>query len=343
MNKHGRVAAALAGQDVDRPPVSTWRHFVDREQSAADLADAMLAYHRTYDWDFMKVNPRATYFAEAWGNTYDFSQYVSVVPRATRVVLQSLADLDSVSPVDPTGGPFGEQLEALRLILRGVDGEAPVIQTVFSPLSVIGWMAGGPAGYSLPGMPSSLPYLQRAIREAPEALEAALDAVTETLVGYARATREVGADGLFFAIVRLAREGYLTREEYARFGRPYDLRVLEAVADAPLNVLHICGDHVYYGAVADYPVHAISWNSEAPGNPSFGEAVAMTPAAVMGGVAEDTTLPHGSPEEVTRAVRTALSATGGKRTLVSAGCSLDARTSHDNLLALRDAARAWHA
>jgi uroporphyrinogen decarboxylase len=208
---------------------------------------------------------------------------------------------------------------------------------------VIGWLAGGPAGYSLPGMPSSLPYLQRAIREAPEALEAALDAVTETLVGYARATRAAGADGLFFAIVRLAREGYLTREEYARFGRPYDLQVLDAVADTSLNVMHICGDHVYYDAVADYPVHAISWNSEAPGNPSFGEAITLSPAAVMGGVAEDTTLPHGTPEDVRRAVQTALDATGGKRTVVSAGCSLDARTSPQNLLALRDAARAWHA
>ena len=88
MNKHERVAAALAGQDVDCPPVSTWRHFVDREQNAADLAAAMLEYHRAYDWDWVKVNPRATYFAEAWGNTYDFTQYFSVVPTATRVTLQ---------------------------------------------------------------------------------------------------------------------------------------------------------------------------------------------------------------------------------------------------------------
>jgi uroporphyrinogen decarboxylase len=162
-------------------------------------------------------------------------------------------------------------------------------------------------------------------------------------VGYARATRDAGADGLFFAIVRLAREGYLTRPEYARFGRPYDLRVLEAVADAPLNVLHICGDHVYFDAITDYPVHAISWNNEAPGNPSFGAAMEVTSAAVMGGVAEDTTLPHGSPDDVRHAVTAALAATGGKRTLVSAGCSLDARTSPENLMALRDAARAWHA
>ena len=101
--------------------------------------------------------------------------------------------------------------------------------------------------------------------------------------------------------MRLAREGYLTREEYARFGRPYDLRVLEAAAGAPLNVLHVCGDRVYFDAVADYPVHAISWNSQAAGNPSFGEAAEMTRAAVMGGVDEGVTLPSGTPEDVTRA------------------------------------------
>jgi uroporphyrinogen decarboxylase len=343
MNKHERMAAALAGETVDRPPVSTWRHFVDREQNASDLAGAMLEYHRAYDWDFMKVNPRATYFAEAWGNTYDFGRYISVIPTVTSVTLQSLGDLDGIKPVDPTGGPFGEQLEALDLIRRGLDGDAPMIQTVFSPLSVITFMAGGPAGFEIPGLPAGLPFLRRAIEEAPEALELALDGVSETLAGYARATREAGADGLFFAIVRLAREGGLSREEYARFGRPYDLRVLEAVSDAPLNVLHICGDHVYFDAVTDYPVHAISWNCRASGNPSMAEALAATPAAVMGGVAEASTLPLGSPDEVAREAKAALAETGGRRMILAGGCSLDTRTSPRNLIALRDAARGWGA
>ena len=341
MNKHERVAAALAGAPVDRPPASTWRHFIDREQNANDLADAMLEYQRTYEWDFVKINPRATYFAEAWGNQYDFTQYRSVVPMATRVVLRELSDLDDIEIVDPSIGAFGEQLDALDQVRRGVDGEAPVIQTVFSPLSVIGWLAGGPAGYEVPGLPSSLPYLRRAIEEAPEALERALGAVTDTLVEYARLTRAAGADGLFFAIVRLARAGYLTREEYKRFGRPYDLRVLETVRDAPLNVLHICGDQIYFDAGADYPVHAISWNSEAPGNPGFGAAAATTQAAVMGGVAEDTTLLTGSPADVRRSVEAALAETGGRRTLVAAGCSVGPATPAENLFALRDAARSW--
>ena len=341
MNKRERVAAALAGETVDRPPVSAWRHFVGQEANAADLTAATLDFQRTFDWDWVKVNPRATYFAEAWGNTYDFDQYVSVVPRATRVRLESVCDLATIEPVDPAGGAFGEQLDALDRIRRGLDGDAPIIQTVFSPLSVLGWLAGGPAGFEIPGLPASLPLLRQAVDEVPDLLEAALDAVTSTLTDYVRITRDAGADGVFFAIVRLAREGYLSREEYAHFGRPYDLRVLEAAAGAPLNVLHVCGDRVYFDAVADYPVHAISWNSQAPGNPAFGAATKMTRAAVMGGVDEGTTLPAGTPEDVAQAASAALAETGGRRTLLAPGCSIDHRTPADNLVALREAARAW--
>ena len=347
MNKHERVAAALAGGTVDRPPVSTWRHFVDREQNAADLAGAMLEYQRTYDWDWMKVNPRATYFAEAWGNTYDFSQYVSVVPEGDA----GHAPVDSptwtaIRPVDPAGGAFGEQLEALDLIRRGARRRRA--DHPDGVLAALGDRVAGrrPGRLRVPGLPSSLPFLQTGDRGgARGAGSGARRRHRRRWSSYARLTRAAGADGLFFAIVRLAREGYLTREEYARFGRPYDLRVLEAVADAPLNVLHICGDHVYFDAVADYPVHAISWNSEAPGNPSFGEAAAMTPAAVMGGVAEDTTLcrtarPTMSAGPCSRRSRQ----TGGRRTLVSRPAARwTAARPPENLLALRDAARAWHA
>jgi uroporphyrinogen decarboxylase len=340
MNKRERVAAALVGGPVDRVPVSAWRHFVGREANAADLTAATLQFQRTFDWDWVKVNPRATHFAEAWGNTYDFDQYTSVVPKVTRVTLESPADLAKLRSVDPSGGAFAEELDALGRLRAELDGEAPIIQTVFSPLSVIAWLAGGPAGFEIPGLPASLPLVRRAIDEAPDALESALDAITTTLASYARTTREAGADGIFFAIVRLAREGYLTREEYARFGRPYDLRVLEAVAGAALNVLHVCGDQVYFDAVTDYPVHAISWNSQAPGNPSFRQAAEATDAAVMGGV-DEATLPSSTPADVTRAANAALAETGGRRTLLAPGCSIDHRTSSDNLLALRDAARAW--
>src|SRR5687767_8456639 len=70
MTKTERVYAALQGEEVDRVPVSAWWHDFAREWSAEDLAETTLGQYRQYDWDFIKVNPRASYFGEAFGAKY---------------------------------------------------------------------------------------------------------------------------------------------------------------------------------------------------------------------------------------------------------------------------------
>ena len=52
------------------PPVSAWWHDFPREWSADGIAEATLEAYRKYDWDFVKVNPRACYYAEDWGAKY---------------------------------------------------------------------------------------------------------------------------------------------------------------------------------------------------------------------------------------------------------------------------------
>lgn len=81
LSKRERVDAALKGERVDRVPVSAWRHFLDEENNPDTLAAVTLKHFHDFDWDWIKVNPRATYYAEAWGNRYDFNDYDSVLPR----------------------------------------------------------------------------------------------------------------------------------------------------------------------------------------------------------------------------------------------------------------------
>ncbi len=68
MTKQERVRAALAGKPVDHAPVALWRHDFLREWTPEELVATTLEAYRADDWDFIKFNPRATYFAEAWGN-----------------------------------------------------------------------------------------------------------------------------------------------------------------------------------------------------------------------------------------------------------------------------------
>ena len=122
MQKKERVRAALAGAAVDRPPAGFWGHDFRREWSAEGLAAAMLERFHAHDWDYMKVNPRATYYAEAWGCRYAPSGNASEGPVTQDYVLKSAADLASVQRISGTGGVFAEQLAALRLIGDGGEG-----------------------------------------------------------------------------------------------------------------------------------------------------------------------------------------------------------------------------
>ena len=66
MNKKERVDAALRGDPVDRVPASMWGHDFEHEWHTQAFAEAMIENYTRYDWDFMKVNPRASYHVEDW-------------------------------------------------------------------------------------------------------------------------------------------------------------------------------------------------------------------------------------------------------------------------------------
>jgi uroporphyrinogen decarboxylase len=317
MQKKERVRAALAGEPVDRVPMSFWGHDYLREWSPRGLADAMLEPFFHYDWDYMKVNPRATYYSEAWGARYEPSNDSTRGPRLLERPLNSAEDLLRIGRISGVDGPFEEQLEALMLI-RGEIGGADFIQTVFSPLSVLGYLAG-----------RDLEMVRGWMMSHPQETHAALSAITETLSDYARECMYAGASGIFFATTDWGTTDNLSPEFYAEFGRPYDLEVLDAVEKAGFNVLHVCRAHNMLEDMLDYPVHAFHWSDREAGNASLAAVAARIPQAVMGGVALST-IADGSIQAVEQEVREAVESTAGKRVLLAAGCSVSPQTPPQN-------------
>lgn len=332
MSKRERVQAAIAGEPVDRVPVSFWGHDFAREWSAEGLADWTLELHRTYDWDFVKINPRATYYAEDWGCVFQPSGDRYVQPRLTSFPIKTVADWSKLRELDPSRGAYGQQLESIRLVKAGLDDDAPVIQTVFSPLSVAVSLAGSHGA------------LLKTLREQPTALHEALAVIARGLARYARLCLVAGADGVLFATTTVGTYERLTEAEYREFGRPYDLQVLAAVQDgATFNVLHVCRDRCMFDVVQDYPVHTISWASTSAGNPSLAEGKDRTAKAVMGGVSHTDQLVNGPREAILAEVYAALSQTGGARMFLAPGCSMPPNTAPEYLAAVRDAVRRWSA
>ena len=324
MTKKERVRAALAGRAVDRVPVSLWGHDYLREWSPDELAASTLEAYRAYDWDFIKLNPRASYFAEAWGNRYDRPDEQRS-PRPIEFAVQSSDDLRALAPVDPRGGVFGEHLEALRLVLDGVAGEADVIQTIFSPLAVTAMLAG-----------STERFLELA-QEDPVAARHAVEAVTETLGSYASESIAAGASGIFFAPLTWASYETCDAEFYNEYGRPHDLQVLEGVREAEFNVLHVCRDHNMLDLLLDYPVSAVNWAAHGEGNRSLPDVRGRFAGAVMGGL-DHARLGDMPPDEAAAQARAAVDA-GPERVLVAPGCSIPPSTPPETRSAVVSATR----
>lgn len=287
--------AAVRGEVLDRPPFAVWRHFEDQEQPgrARDLPETLVAFVRRHELDLLKYNPRARYHGEPW----DFAW--------------------PDRPVDLSHPTFAEMLEGLRLA-RAALGDLPIVMTIFTPLAI----CGGPTGDAV----------LRAMAEDPGRLESALEIVSETFAHFAAACVDAGADGIFLATVTFGSRDRISDADYARFGRPYDVRLLEAVASAPLNVLHVCGARARVLDLADYPhVVAVSWNVHGEGNPALGE---VRGSAVVGGIS-DAALLDADLRRVRGEVRSALTETAGRGWIAAGGCTIPTTSRPENIDATR--------
>ena len=326
MSHRERVLACLAGRDVDRPPASMWRHFYAEETAADTLAEAMLGFQREYDWDFMKVNPRASYHAEDWG--LEMRSGGDNPPEPVSWPVSEPGDWTRLEVLDPSAGVLGEQLEALRLIAKGLGGEVPFLMTVFTPLSIAARL-----------VPSEETFLQH-FREHPESVGHALEVVTETFVRYTNACLDVGASGLFYATTSWATTDSLTLDEYGALARPYDLRVLEAASGAEFNLLHVCRDNNMLAALADYPVHAFNWDAHGQGNLSLADGLSLlAPRAVVGGLPHKGDLVDAEPVDLARDVRSTTQSMGERGWMLGTGCTFPPNTPAANVRAVANAAR----
>jgi len=324
LSKKERVRAALSGQPVDRAPVSLWGHDFLREWAAEDLVAATLDSYRANDWDFIKLNPRSTYFAEAWGNRYERPDEQRQ-PKLLEATVTSVADLAALAPVDPAGGVFAEHLTALRSLLQEVGNEVDVLQTIFSPLGVLATLAGGES------------QVVDLVQEDAAATHHALAVLTRVLGEYAQTSLAAGAAGLFYAPLRWPSLDFCSEDFFREFGRPYDLLILHRLRGAPFNVLHVCRDHNMIDLLLDYPVAAFNWADQGEGNQSLAAVLAKTDKAVIGGV-EHTHL-HEVASDVAAQQARAAAALAPSRVMVGPGCSIPPGTPPATAAAIAHAAR----
>jgi len=320
MEKRERIRATLAGEAVDRPPVAFWRHWPIDDQQAESLARATLEFQRRFDWDFIKVTPSHSFCLDDYGAKHAYRGKPIGDRDHLERVIKVPADWDRIEPVDVHKGSYGRQLRSLRLVVEGRDGDIPVLQTMFNPLSMARYLAG------------DLEYLVH-LRREPERVKRALDALAVTCSDFARAVLAEGADGVFLSTSSASYEA-MSEEEYRKFGQPGDISTLRAAAGGWFNILHLHGQNPMFNLAAAYPVQAINWHDRTAW-PSLAEAARLFPGALVGGVEQYELLHFGTPPQVEAQVHDAITQVGGRRLIVAAGCTYPLTVPEGNLRAAR--------
>jgi len=317
-----RLEACIAGDQPDRTPVALWRHFPVDDQNSELLAAATLDFQDRYDFDFVKVTPASSFATRDWGIQDVWLGNAEGTRAYTQRVIQHPEDWLKLQVLDPNQGSLGDQLKCLAIINDNLDSQTPFIQTVFSPLSQAKYLVGNEG-------------LLIHLRRYPDAVHAGLKTITETTRRFIQAALGTGIAGIFYA-VQYAQYDLLSEDEFAAFGRVYDLQVLESVRAAWLNIVHLHGLNVMLDQVADYPVQVVNWHDRETA-PSLAEAKTRFPSVLCGGLRRWDTMVLGSPDDVVAEAHDAIDTTEGLRFILGTGCVSPIVSPHGNLIAARQA------
>jgi uroporphyrinogen decarboxylase len=319
MTSRERVAAAFEGAPVDRVPLSFWRHFPEEDRRGESLAAATVRYQRRFPADLVKITPTGMYSVIDYGVTVEQEWGIGTT-RYVSGPITTAADLLRIPRIDLHTGMLGEMVDAVRLARAAIGDDVPILQTVFSPLTMLSKVAGG--------------RVRRLMDADPDALRDVASRLCEDALAFSRACLRAGADGVFFAVQHKTGDADL----YADFGEVLDVRFCrELLTDGAVIVLHLHDEPDL--SVADrYGVQAVNWD-EATG-PTVTDALGLTRRGVISGMSPTGAIRDPAPDRIARQIAELIGATRGRRLLIGPGCTLMPDTRDEQLDAVIATVRA---
>jgi uroporphyrinogen-III decarboxylase len=164
-----------------------------------------------------------------------------------------------------------------------------------------------------------IPAIAEFQRQHPDEWNAALEAITQSTINHIHRSREIGASGALVSLFNTA-SNYGSIDDYNRYSRPYDKRVLDALAGTKLTILHLHNlDRKYLGQFTDFNAPVLQYSVKESGIP-IAEARKVYSQVIAAGVDEIdfrrlTTVEMRSQWEAARAA-------AGTKYIAMPGCSV---------------------
>jgi uroporphyrinogen decarboxylase len=277
----------------------------------AELALTTVGIARRCELDFVKLQVRASCFAETFGAAWRFSGSASLPPVMEHPGGEDAAAWRRIAASEPDRGILAEQVQVMATVTRELGPETPCLQTVFSP-GMVAWFLTG----------SDMDVLRSLLRAEPGLMAAGLARISETMAWFARESVAAGAAGLFYAINPLADTTTMPPDEYERILLAFDRSTLAGAEGAWFNMLHLCGGNVNTSLVEALRPNCVNWSIHDAGNPGLAEMRDRQHVAVAGGLHRDQPIRTGSVEELRREAAGAIEETSGRGHLLTPGCSV---------------------
>jgi uroporphyrinogen-III decarboxylase len=156
----------------------------------------------------------------------------------------------------------------------------------------------------------------------------AMEAITQSTINHIRRTQALGTSGTLLSVYN-ATSKFGSVEDYQRYSRPYDKRVMAALADTRLSILHLHTlERPYLDQFHDFGAPVINYSVTTSGIP-ISEVRKSYSQAIAGGVDEidfDQLTTEEIHQQWTRAREQA-----GSRYLITPGCSVPDASSDADL------------
>ncbi len=322
MKKRERIRAAIQKRPVDRPPIALWRHFPKDDLDSERFAQRVVEFQNKFDFDFVKVTPAAGYMDEMYGAQMRAAENREGTRDHVTRAVNDWHDWAKIETLDKSNRVFQREYASLKLIAERLGHEAPILQTIFSPLTAARNLAGD--------------QLMLHLREHPAETHRALEHLAKTILNFALYSVEAGADAIFFA-TQVATRDFMTPEESRGFGQAYNLTLLQELkGKVDFILLHAHGENIFFDHLSKYPVQIMNWHDRKTW-PSLAEGKRLFNGAVAGGIDEWEVLAGGTREQIQAQVRDAIQQTGGTGLIVAPGCVIPIDTPEENIRAARQA------
>ncbi len=319
MTKKERVIAAIEQKDLDGIPSSFSLHFPDGEKRGEAGVKAHLDFFRETDADVCKIMNE------------------NLIP--VFGTIHTPEDYDRLIPVITMDDDFMKnQMEMTKKILENCDKD------VFTMGTLHGICASGIHPIEQAGVNYYAARQMQVdfLRWDEKNMLSAMERITDVLCELAESYIKAGLDSVYYAALGGEYE-FFTDEEFAKWIKPFDLRVLKAIQDAGgYSFLHICKDHLNMERYRDYSVYAdvVNWGVyEAPFSLEMGREL-FAGKTIMGGLPNHHgALVEGSKTEIEAEVKKVVDTFGRKGLILGADCTLSTQQDRTKVRMAVEAAR----